>query len=117
MEFQTQDQFRDLLRRTFPNIYQNDSEILTELGWNQIIYQLSENIDKTGLSIYVAQVKEKFAGLRFYYSPHNPIIDQLINEAKDKASLTCQKCGSPGTLCDRYGWESILCESHIKEPF
>lgn len=118
MEFEIFDdntQFGDLLRKKFPDIYQTNSEIYINVGWNDIVYELFENINLTRLPIQVSQVKEKFGGLRFYYTPQDPTIDQLIINAKHKASQSCQKCGEKGTLIYNDGWLAILCEYHIKK--
>lgn len=63
----------------------------------------------------IAQCKEKFGGLRFYvdYPPGNESlynqINELIKEAEEKCSKTCEACGAPGTLkTDR--WWRTLCE-------
>lgn len=43
--------FGDLLRKNFPDIYQANSEISTNVGWNDIVYELFKNINKTRLPI------------------------------------------------------------------
>lgn len=114
MEPEIDNKFRDLLIHNFPNIYQTQSDVLIDVGWNDIVYELSQKINETGLHIRVCQVKEKFGELRFYYSPKDETINQLIAEASKKASKTCEKCGQLGRLYDNQGWISIFCESHRK---
>jgi hypothetical protein len=44
--------------------------------------------------IEAVQIKEKFGGLRFYYSPHNRYYDGLIDFAQTFSYYICEECGS-----------------------
>lgn len=87
-------------------------------GWFPLIYRLCEGIQKEldGLDeqfnedFYVVQVKEKFAGLRFYISGGTEKIFDLIHEAEEESYRTCEKCGKPGVVRIRGGWYKCLCE-------
>lgn len=56
------------------------------------------------------QVKEKFAGLRFYMSGYSDEIRSLINEAQALSLKTCEECGEPGETRSG-GWISTLCDT------
>lgn len=64
------------------------------------------------------QVKEKFGGLRFYYTDRNKdnrdYIAGAVRMAEEMADRTCHVCGSPG---ERRGgdWIQTLCDKHHKE--
>jgi hypothetical protein len=68
-------------------------------GWNNLVYDLHKKI----LSIYpnykLAQAKEKFGCLRYYYysdlGVHIKEIDELVNEAENKSATICEDCGNP----------------------
>ncbi len=62
----------------------------------------------------VVQVKEKFAGLRFYSSGGNNKISELIDEAELKSEGICEGCGAPGKIRSS-GWMRTLCDECEKE--
>jgi hypothetical protein len=87
-------------------------------GWFQLLWDLSEGIEKIlkdnpDTEFRVAQVKEKFGGLRFYWSCKAPTYEKigpLVQEAEKKASETCEHCGEPGK--ERTGgWIKTLCDA------
>lgn len=96
-------------------------------GWHQIVRSLSgtiqyhidsrnEDRDKYQQGdgcpqVVVAQVKEKFGGLRFYYRGGDDVIRGMVRMAESWAARTCEICGSPGEL--RSGtWLRTLCDEH-----
>jgi hypothetical protein len=58
----------------------------------------------------VAQVKEKFGGLRFYVDNSNEAIDALVDEAESESYSICEQCGSPGERRDG-GWTKVRCDA------
>lgn len=85
-------------------------------GWLPLLEDMFEKLDKLqkeqNLDIRVVQVKEKFGGLRVYVDGANKDVNNIINEAVNKASKTCEKCGNPGIL-QTNGWFYVACEQHI----
>jgi hypothetical protein len=85
--------------------------------WFPIIYELSEKIQKEidtwteedRNNFSVAQVKEKFGGLRFYCNGENEKISEFIKEAEHKASKTCIGCGSELEKRSEGGWSFVPC--------
>ena len=62
----------------------------------------------------IAQVKEKFGGLRFYVDGGSTEIDNYITFAESIACYTCEVCGAPGER--RSGnWVRTLCNTHYRE--
>ena len=57
------------------------------------------------------QVKEKFGGLRFYYTGGDEHIRGLVSMAESMSEVTCEICGSPGKRGGN-GWISTRCEEH-----
>ena len=57
------------------------------------------------------QVKEKFGGLRFYYTGGDDYISGLVSMAESMSEVTCEVCGSPGKRTG-LGWISTRCEEH-----
>ncbi len=63
--------------------------------------------------VVVHQIKEKFGGLRFYYSGGDDYIRGLVHMAESWASKTCETCGNPGKLRGG-GWLHTACEEHVR---
>lgn len=88
-------------------------------GWLPMIERLCALIDHyvKNLSqeergdIFVAQVKEKFGGLRFYMEGSTPYIDGMIAMAESMSYITCEECGAPGERRSG-GWIRVLCDHH-----
>jgi len=64
--------------------------------------------------IEVNQIKEKFGGLRFYYSGGDDHISGLVNMAESWAGHTCEECGNKGKSREG-GWIRTLCDHHEAE--
>ena len=99
-------------------------------GWYQILDSLCDQIQHhidwkqeqkekynrgEGCKQVVAvQVKEKFGGLRFYYSGGDDVIDNMVDSAEVTADKTCEMCGKPGEKRGG-GWIKTLCDEHDAE--
>ena len=64
--------------------------------------------------VTVAQIKEKFGGLRFYYDGGDDYIRGLATMAEVVADRTCEECGKPGHRRSG-GWVRTLCDEHEAE--
>jgi hypothetical protein len=64
--------------------------------------------------VVVAQIKEKFGGLRFYYSGGDEYISGLVSMAESWAACSCETCGTPGERREG-GWIRTLCDTHETE--
>lgn len=92
-------------------------------GWHPIIFSLCSNIQtyldwvnrkETVVQQVVAdQVKEKFGGLRFYYTGGDERIMGLVSMAESWAAQTCEVCGARGRLRGK-GWLYTACDTHTK---
>jgi hypothetical protein len=80
-------------------------------GWSKILTSLIEDLFKLGWDGEVAQVKEKFGGLRFYIGAASQEVHDRIHEAENESYKTCEVCGAPGKLTN-HGWIRTLCEAH-----
>ncbi len=61
--------------------------------------------------VTVAQIKEKFGGLRFYYDGGDDHIGGMVRMAESWASKHCEECGKPGKI-RHGGWIKTLCDEH-----
>ena len=64
--------------------------------------------------VVVAQIKEKFGGLRFYYDGGDDEISGMVRMAEAWGGTTCEECGTPATRRSG-GWIRTLCDRHEAE--
>lgn len=64
--------------------------------------------------VVVQQIKEKFGGLRFYYSGGNDGIGGMVTMAESWADVACEECGAIGERRGG-GWIRTLCDTHEAE--
>ncbi len=88
-------------------------------GWGALLDSLIDDLETLGWDGNIAQVKEKFGGLRFYIV-HSPSIGSTaiydrITEAEGQSLETCEECGAPGDRKGGTGWIKCLCPEHRKE--
>ena len=84
-------------------------------GWKDIIVRLVDDLYALGWDGQVAQVKEKFGGLRFYLnSEGTPEMFARIAEAEDESFVTSEFSGKPGELRDT-GWLKVLDDEEWEE--
>jgi hypothetical protein len=81
-------------------------------GWLPILEELHLQLLAVDPRYGVAQVKEKFGGLRVYLATPEPDAASLaIDAAEERALRTCENCGQPGA--PREGsWIKTLCDEH-----
>ena len=80
-------------------------------GWKDLILGLCIAIEPLcGPKAEVAQVKEKFGGLRFYMDGVTEEVFKLINEAESKSFEICEECGKTGRLRDERYWVYTACD-------
>jgi hypothetical protein len=63
--------------------------------------------------ICIEQIKEKFGGLRFYYSGGDDTIGGMVTMAEVWAGRSCETCGNVGKSRGG-GWIQTLCDEHAK---
>lgn len=84
-------------------------------GWFDILDQLWKDLSEIE-GVVLAQVKEKFAGLRVYLEPLNEEgydkAQRLINEAEGKSFETCETCGEAGERRGG-GWIFTSCDECV----
>lgn len=59
----------------------------------------------------IAQIKEKFGGLRVYLEEPNSAAYKYIEDAEGLCAKTCEVCGEPGEAREG-GWIKTLCDIH-----
>lgn len=92
-------------------------------GWKSILYKLHKQLFSLDPEYDVAQIKEKFGGLRVYlnyYDKPNATMEwaeTYIRQAEEQAAKTCELCGATGNdVCTRpppqrrHGWIRTTCD-------
>jgi hypothetical protein len=81
--------------------------------WTAFVAREERPIPEPVEQVIAIQVKEKFGGLRFYYSGGDDTIRGIVYMAEEMSYVTCEECGSPGKANDG-PWIRTLCEEHTK---
>jgi hypothetical protein len=127
-EFDKYDEFSKRMEEKYPKMFANPyGGFAVDKGWWPIIESLCANIQShtdwwnknretrpVVEQVVVAQIKEKFGGLRFYYDGGDDQISGMVRMAEAWASHACEECGAPGTLGGK-GWIKTLCPTHRAE--
>jgi hypothetical protein len=116
------------LEETYPNMFsQPYGGIAVSQGWWPILEALCANIQShidwwnknretrpVVEQVVVEQIKEKFGGLRFYYSGGDDTVAGMVRMAEAWADIACEECGAAGTRRSG-GWIRTLCDIHEAE--
>lgn len=65
-------------------------------------------------SVKFDQVKEKYGGLRIYFTGGDDYVEGIISMAEEYSYKVCEVCGNSGKP-NKGGWITTLCESCRKE--
>jgi hypothetical protein len=111
---------REILSKRFGYIEIGD-------GWVDLVSKLVEDLDSFDVPYIVEQIKEKFGGLRFYWSIDfywakkqdinvvriaSDTMQVLVDEAEKQSYTICEVCGKPGKPT-KDSWIKTLCEEHL----
>jgi hypothetical protein len=124
-DFEKYDAFEKAMTEKYPLMFSDPmGGFCVDEGWWPILTNLCANIQhhldwKNKKSevipqVTVAQIKEKFGGLRFYYDGGDDQIQGMVTMAEAWASNTCETCGKPGQQRSG-GWIKTLCDEHESE--
>jgi len=124
-EFEKYDAFAKHMEEQFPKMFgEKYGGFACGEGWWPILEKLCSNIQshidwknrQLGVvpQVTVAQIKEKFGGLRFYYDGGDEQIRGMVQMAEAWADASCEECGAPGKRRDG-GWIKTLCDHHEAE--
>ena len=115
--------FDEILEKN-PIVFKNLQYIECSEGWATLIKSCASTIEQyikrkipkeEQENYYATQVKQKFGGLRFYFSQLDPFIDGAIYLAETHSFFTCEKCGNSAITRNFKGYLITLCNSHYEE--
>ena len=95
-------QVEELKNKFLPNYYKS---VDVDEGWYQIVVDCDNLLTEIDPDYQIAQIKQKFGGLRYYFQPSDANNGELYVKmnavvlAYEKiASMTCEATGKPGVL-------------------
>lgn len=121
-ELKEYDDFAKRMEEKFPAMFTGAyGGFAVGKGWWHIIETLCANIqshidwanrkEQVVPQVVVAQVKEKFGGLRFYYDGGDDNVHGMVRLAEAWADSSCETCGDKGKHRSG-GWIRTLCDVH-----
>lgn len=101
----------------FPNIHGDPTKtclawgIAIGDGWADLFEKLCADIKAANPpeDFQFLQIKEKFGGLRAYYSQANEAIHKLVDQAERDSYTICETCGSKDSVTSEGAWITTLC--------
>ncbi|NJO18551.1 MAG: hypothetical protein HC877_23320 [Thioploca sp.] len=99
--------WQNILIKKYNNLFRNGINFFEiDEGWSSLLddllYKIQEeynNFTEEEKEIWsIQQIKEKFGGLRFYYTGGNDNIHNFVKEAELKSFKICELTGLPGKL-------------------
>jgi hypothetical protein len=88
-------------------IKQHEENIKWQREWQE---KQGEKIEKEYQPVQFDQVKEKFGGLRIYFSGGDEYVEGLVRMAEGFSYKICELCGSNEGRPNKEGWIATLCE-------
>jgi hypothetical protein len=133
LELKLQKKYPKILRDLYKSEYETCMAWGIECrdGWYDLldegmakIQELCDSFSKDGreVQLVAAQIKSKFATLRFYVDIYDATKEEtnalykIVDEMEQKSSITCEICGEKGKLYPK-GWHSTLCEEHAAQIY
>lgn len=112
-------QIKALKNKFLPNYYKS---VDVDEGWYQIVVDCDNLLTEIDPNYQIAQIKQKFGGLRYYFQPSDVNNGELYVKmnavvlAYEKiASITCEATGKPGVLMkSKGGWVKTLDPEYAK---
>jgi hypothetical protein len=92
-------------------------------GWRDLLERacgrIQAAVDADGRRLTVAQIKEKFGTLRFYWKANlsheaNAKVEEAIDLAEARSGCTCEVCGEEGRLHKSGAWLMTRCSAHAQ---
>lgn len=96
-----------------------EKEIRCDTGWDDLLKNMHNELIEADSHYTLCQVKEKFGGLRVYYNPSNPNLNQtlrdIVSKYENSSLYVCEKTGQTGSLKKRGFCFKTLNDSFIAD--
>lgn len=94
--------------------YQRVEHLPVGKGWRDLLTDCLQQMHAADPTFKIYQIKEKFGGLRLYWSTDatpDTDLEDFVKEAELESYQTCEECGAPGSPGGT-SWIKTLCEEH-----
>lgn len=98
----------------FTDLFSEAFDVSLPEGWYEITREACDAIVRVDPTARVAQLKEKFGGVRMYMNKSAHTTHTVIQELEIRSVRTCQKCGAEGKRTQKKWLVATLCEEHAK---
>ena len=83
-------------------------------GWKNLIKELDSKMSAIDPDYTIEQIKEKFGGLRYYFSSNSHNADAMYDlegKYEEKSFKICEYCGSEKDVTTDGGWLKTFCKN------
>jgi hypothetical protein len=100
----------DLLSAVCWRIFQHEKNIADRVRIRNENNKENDQSDLDYVPVKFDQIKEKFGGLRIYFSGGDDYVEGVIGMAEEMSYKICEVCGNSGKP-NKGGWITTLCNS------
>lgn len=104
----------DIISSVCWRIFQHEKNIRERIDIRNKHQKPNDQSDLDYVPVKFDQIKEKYGGLRIYYSGGDEYVQGVVSMAEEMSYKICEVCGNPGKP-NKGGWISTLCEFHREE--
>ena len=91
-------------------VSQHEKNIEHRIRYRTANEKSNDQSDLDYIPVKFDQVKEKYGGLRVYYSGGDDYVRGVVSMAEEYSYKVCEKCGNAGKV-NKGGWITTLCEN------
>lgn len=103
-----------IIRSVCSMIYNHEENISYRIKTMNKFGKENDQSDLNYVPVTFDQIKEKFGGLRIYFSGGDDYINGLVSMAETFSYNICEVCGNSGKP-NKNGYISVLCDEHREE--
>lgn len=103
------------LRKNCPHLLRFDVMFDIGPGWMNIVEDFCKKAEKRVAAqthpeeFYITQITSSFGTLLIRMSQKTPKMHELLEKAEDLSEVTCDTCGEPGEIQNKYGILQVIC--------
>ena len=107
------DGWYELLSSVCWRISQHEKNIADRIRIRNEVGKENDQSDLDYVPVKFDQIKEKFGGIRIYYTGGDDYVSGVVSLADEMSYKICEVCGNAGKP-NKGGWISVLCDEHRK---
>jgi hypothetical protein len=101
----------ELLSSVCWRISQHEKNIVDRIRIRNKAGKANDQSDLDYIPVKFDQIKEKFGGIRIYYTGGDDYVRGVVSLADEMSYKICEVCGNAGKP-NKGGWISVLCDEH-----